>query len=339
MTGLIEAGGRVTGVQGRDARRSARGQSRSRRRLRRAPFDRARPRRLRGRGHRRADRRACGCAISRQPGEPGTGGRLDMGSFFVMLDRGDYWQLAYVIPKGGAEKLKAEGMPAFRQLIAKAAPFLAPRVGEIKSWDDVKLLDRRASTGCAPGTSRGCCASAMPRTPCRPSAASASTSPSRTPSPTANLLWKPLKEGRVTVEDLARVQKRREFPMKVTQRLQVLVQNNVIQKVLQSSKPLSPPWFVARRRPLPLAAAVSGPARRRGRQARARAHPRRRLSGPPLYPHRIRQGAEPARSLEGCASRSGGSSRPSEPLPPAGSMTLGALGRIASRVPLFPGRR
>lgn len=62
--------------------------------------------------------------VSRLPGESTTAGRIDTGSFFIMLDRGDYWQLAYVIPKGGADALKAEGMPAFRERIAKATPFL-----------------------------------------------------------------------------------------------------------------------------------------------------------------------------------------------------------------------
>ncbi|MFA5901638.1 MAG: FAD-dependent oxidoreductase, partial [Hyphomicrobium sp.] len=78
--------------------------------------------------------------ISRHPGDPPTGGRIDAGSFFAVLDRGDYFQLAYVIPKGGAERIKAGGLAAFRQIVAKALPFLAERVDELKSWDDVKLL-------------------------------------------------------------------------------------------------------------------------------------------------------------------------------------------------------
>ena len=61
---------------------------------------------------------------------------------------------------------------------------------------------------------------------------------------TANLLWKPLKQGTLTERDLARVQHRREFPMKVTQRLQVIAQNNVVQPVLRSSGPLKPPLLL-----------------------------------------------------------------------------------------------
>jgi 2-polyprenyl-6-methoxyphenol hydroxylase-like FAD-dependent oxidoreductase len=179
--------------------------------------------------------------ISRQPGEPGTGGRLDMGSFFVMLDRGDYWQLAYVIPKGGADKLKAEGIAAFRQMIARAAPFLAPRVDELKSWDDVKLLTVRIDrlrTWYEPGLlCIGDAAHAM-----SPVGGVGINLAIQDAVAAANILWKPLQQGRVTVEDLARVQKRREFPMRVTQRLQVLVQDNVIERVLKSAKPLAPPW-------------------------------------------------------------------------------------------------
>ncbi len=179
--------------------------------------------------------------VSRKPGESTTAGRIDTGSFFIMLDRGDYWQLAYVIPKGGADALKAEGLPAFRQKIAKAAPMLQGRLDELKSWDDVKLLTVRIDRlrkWYEPGLlCIGDAAHAM-----SPVGGVGINLAIQDAVATANLLWEPLKEGRVTVEDLARVQERREFPMKVTQRLQVFVQDNVIQKVLKSSKPLTPPW-------------------------------------------------------------------------------------------------
>ncbi len=179
--------------------------------------------------------------ISRHKGEPGTGGRLDKGSFLVMLDRGDYWQLAYVIPKGGADRVKAAGLPAFRDMIARAAPFLRPRVGEITSWDDVKLLTvaiDRLRTWYRPGLlCIGDAAHAM-----SPIGGVGINLAIQDAVATANLLWKPLKDGDLTEADLARVQKRREFPVRVTQRLQVLAQNNVVQPVLTSSAALSPPW-------------------------------------------------------------------------------------------------
>ena len=67
-------------------------------------------------------------------------GHIEAGKMMVMLDRGDYWQCAYVIPKGGIDRVKAEGLDAFRERVVWMSPFLADRVGELKSWDDVKLL-------------------------------------------------------------------------------------------------------------------------------------------------------------------------------------------------------
>ena len=69
-----------------------------------------------------------------------TFGHIEAGKMMVMLDRGDYWQCAFVIPKGGIEQVKARGLEAFRRDVAWMSPFLADRVGELKSWDDIKLL-------------------------------------------------------------------------------------------------------------------------------------------------------------------------------------------------------
>jgi 2-polyprenyl-6-methoxyphenol hydroxylase-like FAD-dependent oxidoreductase len=190
--------------------------------------------------------------ISREPGDPGTGGRIDAGSFFAMLDRGDYWQLAYVIPKGASEPIRAAGMPGFRKIVAKALPFLAERVGELKTWDDVKLLTVRIDRlrkWHRPGLlCIGDAAHAM-----SPVGGVGINLAIQDAVATANLLWKPLKEGTVTEDDLARVQKRREFPMRVTQRFQVLAQKRIIQPVLSSSAPtLSPPWALRLMDKLPL---------------------------------------------------------------------------------------
>ena len=58
----------------------------------------------------------------------------------IMLDRGDYWQCAYVIPKGGIDRVQAEGLDAFRKRVLEMSPFFSDRIGELKSWDDIKLL-------------------------------------------------------------------------------------------------------------------------------------------------------------------------------------------------------
>ncbi len=181
--------------------------------------------------------------ISRRPGDPGFGGRISAGSFFAVLDRGDYFQLAYVIPKSDAERVMQAGLPAFRQTVAKALPFLAERVGELKSWDDVKLLTVRIDRlrqWYRPGLlCIGDAAHAM-----SPVGGVGINLAIQDAVATANLLWKPLKDGTLTEADLARVEKRREFPTRVTQRLQVAAQNRVIQPVLRSTRPLAPPWFL-----------------------------------------------------------------------------------------------
>jgi 2-polyprenyl-6-methoxyphenol hydroxylase-like FAD-dependent oxidoreductase len=69
-----------------------------------------------------------------------TFGHMEAGMMLVMLDRGDYWQCAFVIPKGGIEQVKAKGLDAFRERVVWMSPFLADRIGELKSWDDIKLL-------------------------------------------------------------------------------------------------------------------------------------------------------------------------------------------------------
>ena len=79
--------------------------------------------------------------LTHKPGDKAeTMGRFDPGSILVMLDRGDYWQCAYVIAKGSAEALKAAGIEKFREKIARLMPFLADRVHELATVDDLKLL-------------------------------------------------------------------------------------------------------------------------------------------------------------------------------------------------------
>jgi 2-polyprenyl-6-methoxyphenol hydroxylase-like FAD-dependent oxidoreductase len=189
--------------------------------------------------------------VSRRPDDPPSGGRLSAGSFFAMLDRGDYFQLAYVIPKDTAEKIKAQGLPAFREIVAKAIPFLADRVEELKTWDDVKLLTvaiDRLRTWYRPGLlCIGDAAHAM-----SPIGGVGINLAIQDAVAAANILWKPLKDGTLTTFDLAKVQHRRTFPTRVTQRLQVLAQNRIVQPVLSTSQPLQAPWAVSLFNKLPI---------------------------------------------------------------------------------------
>jgi 2-polyprenyl-6-methoxyphenol hydroxylase-like FAD-dependent oxidoreductase len=93
--------------------------------------------------------------ISKRAGDPGqTLGRIEAGHVFIMLDRNDYWQCAYVIPKGGIDEVHARGLDAFRADLVRLAPFLRDRVHELATWEDVKLLTvavNRIDTWSRPG--------------------------------------------------------------------------------------------------------------------------------------------------------------------------------------------
>jgi 2-polyprenyl-6-methoxyphenol hydroxylase-like FAD-dependent oxidoreductase len=170
-------------------------------------------------------------------------GRVEAGHVFVMLDRGDYWQCAFVIPKGSADAVRAKGLPAFRAMILKLAPWLGERVEELTSWDDIKLLTvavDRLTQWWRPGLlCIGDAAHAM-----SPIGGVGINLAVQDAVAAANILARPLREGGVTVEHLAAVQKRRMFPTRVTQRIQLAIQNTVISRVLASTARPKPPLAV-----------------------------------------------------------------------------------------------
>jgi 2-polyprenyl-6-methoxyphenol hydroxylase-like FAD-dependent oxidoreductase len=159
----------------------------------------------------------------------------------VMLNRGAYWQCAYVIPKGGIERVKADGLAAFRERVLFMSPFLADRIGEIASWDDVKLLTvavDRLRQWHKPGLlCIGDAAHAM-----SPIGGVGVNLAIQDAVAAANILAEPLRQGRVTTDHLAAVQQRRTLPMRVIQWFQIMVQNNVLCRVLKSTQRPSPPW-------------------------------------------------------------------------------------------------
>ena len=182
--------------------------------------------------------------VSRQPTDPGqTFGRFDSGRILVFLNREEYWQTAFVIPKGKAGELRQEGLPAFRQELVRLAPFLQNRVDELRDWNDIKLLTvavDRLSRWFRPGLlCIGDAAHAM-----SPIGGVGINLAIQDAVATANILGERLRQGTVNLGDLEAVQRRRTFPTRATQRLQLIVQNNVIRRVLSSTKPLTPPWPV-----------------------------------------------------------------------------------------------
>ena len=180
----------------------------------------------------------------RQTDTAETFGHMEAGRMLVMLNRTDYWQCAYVIPKGGIDAVKAKGLDAFRDGIALMSPFLRDRLGDVASWDDVKLLTvavDRLTHWHKPGLiCIGDAAHAM-----SPIGGVGINLAIQDAVAAANILAAPLRENRVTDALLDTVQRRRTMPMRAIQWLQVQMQNNVLSAVLKSTERPQPP-FAAR---------------------------------------------------------------------------------------------
>jgi 2-polyprenyl-6-methoxyphenol hydroxylase-like FAD-dependent oxidoreductase len=179
--------------------------------------------------------------VRKAPGDPDQAfGYVSAGQFMVLLDRGDYWQSAYFIRKGGFEECKARGLESFRNSVAQCAPFLANRLGEIKEWDDVKLLTVRVDhlrqwyrdgLLCI-----GDSAHAM-----SPMGGVGINLAIQDAVAAANLLAPKLRQGRPSLDDLKAVQARRESPARKTQDVQVFLHTHLLEPVFESKQTISPP--------------------------------------------------------------------------------------------------
>ena len=169
-------------------------------------------------------------------------GHIEAGKLMVMFDRGDYWQCAYVIPKGGIERVKSEGLEAFRSRVIEMSPFLSDRVAELKSWDDVKLLsvtvDRLRKWWRAGLICIGDAAHAM-----SPIGGVGINMAVQDAVAAANRLAGRFRAGGVTDEDLRAIEERRTLPMRFTQWLQLTIQRRIISRVLASQDRPKPPAF------------------------------------------------------------------------------------------------
>lgn len=175
--------------------------------------------------------------LSRKPGDPENSmGRFDPGAALVLINRRDYWQMGYVIPKGAADEVRGAGLPAFRERLARLLPWMAGRMAELAHWDQVKLLT--VQIDCLKQWWR-------PGLLCIGDAAHAM-------SPVGGVginiaiqdavaAGNFLREGDFSPATLRRIQRRREWPARTTQRLQILAQDRIISRVLQSRSPLEVP--------------------------------------------------------------------------------------------------
>ena len=169
-------------------------------------------------------------------------GRINAGQVFVTLDRGDYWQCALVIPKGGIDQVKARGLAALRERIVSVAPFLRDRVPELQTWDDIKLLtvviDRlerwyREGLLCL-----GDAAHAM-----SPIGGVGINIAIQDAVAAANILAAPLRQKNMSIDNLRGVQRRREWPARATQQVQLVIQNRFLGRVIAGGA-TAVPWPV-----------------------------------------------------------------------------------------------
>jgi 2-polyprenyl-6-methoxyphenol hydroxylase-like FAD-dependent oxidoreductase len=173
--------------------------------------------------------------VPKAPGDPsGTFARLAPGRLFPMLDRTTYWQGAYVMPKGSFPELKARGVGALHAELRRYLPLIGDRVeAAIRSWDDVGFLEvkvNRLKRWHRPGLlCIGDSAHAM-----SPIGGVGINLAIQDAVAAANLLAGPLRAGTLSERNLAAVQRRRELPTVLTQRVQLLMQRNMISPLLES---------------------------------------------------------------------------------------------------------
>ena len=179
--------------------------------------------------------------LSKHSNDPQLFVLADHGKLLAMLDRGDYWQCGFPILKGSAEEVRRRGIEDFRAGIVEVAPFLRDRVTELRGWNDVKLLSvkvNRLRQWYRPGLlCIGDAAHAM-----SPIAGIGINLAIQDAVAAANILARPLFEGTVTASDLAKVQRRRAFATRVTQRLQEVIRKQTGRDVGKSgtARPLWP---------------------------------------------------------------------------------------------------
>jgi 2-polyprenyl-6-methoxyphenol hydroxylase-like FAD-dependent oxidoreductase len=194
--------------------------------------------------------------LPRRPGDrPQSFGRLAAGHLLVLIDRGAYWQIAYLIPKAAADQLHQAGLGRLRASVAKLVPCLADRVDELRSWEDVRTL--RVQVDRLPRWFRpgllciGDAAHAM-----SPIGGVGINLAIHDAVAAANLLVRPLRDGTLATRHLARVQLRRLLPTVVVQWGQRTIQDRFLSPLLAGRVPAKGPLVLRALRRYPVLQAV-----------------------------------------------------------------------------------
>jgi len=188
---------------------------------------------------------------------PGLEGVLTSGHAMIVIDRGDYYQCAYIIPKGADSQLRTEGIESLRRTVAELVPALADRVGELTSFDDVKLLDvqlNRLRRWYTDGLLLiGDAAHAM-----SPVGGVGINLAVADAVATARAVAVPLRTGRVPTRDLARIQARRWVPTALIQRMQRAIHASVISAAISGGSSVRAPLAVRMVGRVPFLRTVAG---------------------------------------------------------------------------------
>ncbi len=196
--------------------------------------------------------------LARRPADPAeTAGRVVAGALFIQIYRGEHWQCGLVIPKGANEAIRQGGLESFRGRLAEIEPTLKERVSELRDWEQIKLLTvqvDRLTRWYRPGLlCLGDAAHAM-----SPIGGVGVNLAIQDAVAAANVIAAPLRFGKLTVEHLERVQRRRMLPTRVLQNLHLTVQKRVIARVLDAAGPLTPPLALRIARRIPLVQRITG---------------------------------------------------------------------------------